>query len=353
MGRFAHRFSTLGIVVLLGVSSAWAQQQQQGQTQQSGQQTSQQPNGQNASSPQAPLPPLSQSQSGNQPQSEQQGQSQAASVPSSAPPLTGAEQYMLSRMGAGRSYFIPSIQFAQSVSTSGTGAFGTASVDAVSTISGLFAFHHLWRRYELTAEYTGTGFLYNQQSSLNSSAHGFLLSQQIRGRRSSFLLADAVSYLPEASFGYARFSGVNGVGAPGYGYGGGLYGVNGGNLDTTFLPSQSILTGPSSRVSNSVVGEYDYLTSPRSSLTFTGSYALLEFPGSGYINNSDAVLRFGYNRTITRKDTVALSYQAGIFRYGQGTGDFTNHVVAFTYGHVITDRSEPSAWCRALICLRQ
>jgi hypothetical protein len=338
MGRFAHRFSTLAIVFLFGVSCAWAQQgqSQQGQSQQ---QTpaGQQPGGQNPASPQAPLPPLSQSQgqSGKQQQQPEQGQGQGATT--GAQPLTGAEQYTLSSMGAGRSYAIPSFQFAQSVTTSGTGAFGTAEVDPVSTLSGLFAFHHLWSKYEFTTRYAGTGFIYNRQSELNTSAHELSISQRINGRRSSFLLSDVVTYMPESSFGYARFSGFSGYGSAGYGYGG-LFGSSGGGLNTTFLPNQSILTGPSSRVGNSVVGVYDYQTSPLSSITLTGAYTMLRFPSSGFISNNDAIFRLGYNHTLTRKNSMGVSYQAGLFGFGSSSGDFTNHVISLTFRRTITER---------------
>jgi hypothetical protein len=336
MRRFAHRCSTLGIALLMGVSCAWAQQgqSQQGQTQQ---QTpaGQQAGGQNPSSPESPLPPLSQGQGGKKQAQSEQSQGQGATT--SAPSLTGAEQYTLSSMGAGRSYAIPSFQFAQSVSTNGTGAFGTAEVDPVSTISGLLAFHHLWSKYDFTARYAGTGFIYNRQSELNTSAHEFSISQRIDGRRSSFQLSDVVSYMPESSFGYARFSGFNGYGSAGYGYGG-LFGASGGNLNTTFLPNQSILTGPSSRVGNSVVGEYDYQTSPLSSVTLTGAYTMLRFPSSDFINNDSAIFRLGYNHTLTRKNSMGVSYQAGLFGFGGSTGDFTNHEVSLTFRRTITER---------------
>ncbi len=336
MVRFAHRFPVLGVALLLGLSTAWAQQQ--GQTAQSGsntsgqQQTTQKQSGsKSTTSPLTPVTPVSTGQNGSQ----QNESSEAPAVPASATPLTGAEQFTLTHMGVGRSYVIPSLQFAQSVSTQGTGAFGNSDVQAVSTLSGQFMFNHLWKRYAFSADYAGTGFIYDQQSGQNTSAHEFTLSQRILGRRSSFLLSDSVTYLPQASFGYSRF---NGVGFGDYGFGG-LYGVSGGNINTTFLPSQSILTGASSRVSNAVIGEYDYQTSPLTSITMTGSYAVLRFPNSGYIDSDDAIAQIGYNHTITPRDSVALSYQAGIFRYNQmAGGDFTNHVVELTYRRTITHR---------------
>lgn len=337
MGRFSHRVSTLAMVLLMAVSCGWAQgQSQQGQTQQ---QTpaGQQPSGQNPASPQQPTPPLSQTQgeSGKQ----QPGQGPEQGTTTGAPPLTGPETYTLGTMGKGRSYAVPSFQFAQSVATNGTGAFGTSEVNAVSTISGLLALHHLWSKYAFTARYAGTGFIYDRQSQVStSSAHEFSISQRINGKRSSLLLSDVVTYMPESSFGYARFSGFNNYGAAGYGYGG-LFGASGGNLDTTFLPSQSILTGPSSRVGNSVVGVYDYRTSPLGSITLTGAYSMLRFPSADFINNDNAVFRLGYSRTLTRKNSLGVFYQAGLFGFGgSNNNNFMNNGVSLTFRRTISER---------------
>lgn len=333
MGRLAYHFSMLGIAVLLVVSVAWAQQDQNQQQTQSGQKTSQKTGGQSSSSPELPQQPLSQEQTGQQ---QATGQTSAGAGQTSVPPLTGAEQYTLSTMGAGHSYVIPIFQFGQSVTTSGTGAFGTSTVDPVTTLSGLFTFHHIWSHYDFDAQYAGSGFIYNQKSALNTSAHQFSFSQRINGRRSSFLLTDMVTYLPESSFGYARLPGFNNFGTGGYGLGG-LYGGQG-NLDTNFLPGQSLLTGPSSQVGNSVVGEYDYQTSPLSSWTFTGSYLLLRFPNSSFIEDNTGIFRIGYNRALTPKSSMGLSYQGGIFRYGSSGGDFTNHEVTVLYSRTLSKR---------------
>lgn len=338
MVRFAYRFSVLGVALLLGVSTAWAQQQSQGQTSQNGSNTSQQQTtkekktgSQSTTSPLNPVTPVSTGQNGSQ----QEESNQTPAAPSSATPLTGAEVFTLTHMGMGRSYVIPSLQFAQSVSTEGTGAFGAANVQAVSALSGQFLFSHVWKRYAFNANYAGTGFFYDRQSRQNTSAHEFTFSQHVMGRRSSFLLSDSVTYLPQAAFGYSRFSGV-GFGGSGYG---GLYGVSGGNIDTTFFPNQSILTGPSSRVSNGVVGNYVYRISPLSSVTLTGAYSILRFPDSDYINSNNTVAQIGYNRTLTPRDSVALSYQVGMFRYSQVTGgNFTNQTAQFSYRRTITNR---------------
>lgn len=270
--------------------------------------------------------------------SQQPTNTATTSIPSSSEqPLTGAEQFTLSHMGSGHSYFIPSLQYGQSWTSSGTSTFPTSRLESISTISGTFSFHHLWRRYNFTAQYSGVGLLNNTHASSNVSAHNLSVSQRINGKRSSLLLADVATYFPESRYGYARFSGGNTFAGIPYGYGGLFTGSTGG-LDNAFLPGQSILTGPSSQVGNSIVAEYNYLTTQVSNITLTGSYVSLFFPGSQYINNSDIVIRFGYNRSISRKNSLGLYYQAGIFRFGSLGGNFTNHIISFVFRRTISHR---------------
>ncbi len=238
--------------------------------------------------------------------------------------------YTLSTMGRGHNYFYPLFQVAESGDTNANNNYGSSAVESFSTISGAFTLNHAWSRYNFQANYTGSGFIYNQDASQSSSAHAFSFSQAIQGVRSSFLVTDQVSYLPEASFGYARFGNFGGFGI------GGLTGINSSNLNGIYIPNQSILTGDSTRVSNSAVAEYDYSLSPLSSLTFTGAYSLLRFPDSGFIDSNAGIFGMGYNHSLTQRDTLGITYMGSVYRYDQSSDDFSNHIVALMYGHQIS-----------------
>lgn len=333
MPSIVQRCTLLAATLLFGVTMVCAQESQpQGQSQYpQAAGTTQQGNGQ--------ATPASQP-SANQPYANgQQAPNTAATTPapSSAQPLTGAEEFTLSQMGASHSYFAPSLQFGQSVITTGTSTFSTSNLESLSTIGGVFALHHLWHRYEFTATYAGVGLLYNRHPALNTSAHTLTISQRIDGKRSSLLLTDFVTYLPESGYGYARFGALDTPGGTSYGYGG-LYSGNTAGLDTPFLPGQSILTGTSSQVGNSTVAQYDYLTSPLSSLTVMGSYVTLLFPNSQHINYNSAIVRIGYDRSISPNNSIGLFYQADIVRFGSLGGNFTNHEVSLVYRRTISNR---------------
>lgn len=331
MGRMALRVWLLLLIFGLGSPAGWAQEKpaQQPQQQQRKQPAAEKPKDTRVAPPAAAIPPLSTEKTKGQPPAAAVGQPSASSQQEQKP-LTGAEQYTLSMMGSGHNYFYPLFQVAESGNTNGNNQFGSTTFETVSTISGAFSLNHVWSRYNFSANYAGSGFIYNRDPSMSSSAHTFSLSQRITGIRSSFLVTDAVNYLPEAAFGYARFGNFGGIGV------GGMNGIDSGNLNGIYVPNQSILTGDSTRVSNAAVGEYDYSLSPLSSLTFTGAYSLLRFPDSGFINSNAGIFGMGYNHRITSRDKVAITYMGSVYRYDQSSNDFTNHIVAIMYGHQIS-----------------
>jgi hypothetical protein len=325
MGRTALCVAFLGLILGLGASSSWAQQKQ---TQSQQQPATQKPSDTRVAPPAAPIAPLTTEKTKNHSASTDQNQS-APSTPEQRP-LSGVEEYTLSTMGMGHSYFFPVFQVAESGDTNGNNQIGSATFESVSTVSGAFALNRVWSRYNFAANYSGSGFIYNRDPSQSSSAHSFSLSQTITGARSSLVLADAVSYLPESSYGYARFGSFGNFGV------GGFSPINSSGLNGIYIPSQSILTGDSTRISNVVVGQYDYKSSPLSSLTFTGSYGMLRFLDTGFIDSNAGTFGLGYNHSFTARDTLAIAYMGTVYRYDQSVYDFNTHIVALMYGHQIS-----------------
>lgn len=326
MVRIAVRVSSLLLILGLGFSAGWAQGQQ---TQQQQKPAAQKPKDTRVASPTAPIPPLSTEKAKGEKSATGLSQPGASSGQRQTP-LSGAEVYTLSTMGQSHNYFFPLFQVAESGDTNSHNQIASRTFETVSTVSGAFTLNHVWSRYNFTANYTGSGFIYNRDPSQSSSAHAFSFSQTIRGVRSTFVVTDAVSYLPEAAFGFARFGGFGRFGV------GGLTGINTSHLNGIYVPNQSILTGDSTRISNAAVAEYDYNLSPLSSLTFTGSYSLLRFPDSAFIESNAGIFGMGYNHAFTPRDTVAVTYIGSVYRYDQSGNDFSNHIVALVYGHQIS-----------------
>jgi hypothetical protein len=245
-------------------------------------------------------------------------------------PLSGVEQFTLGQMGKRRSYLLSSLQFFQTADTNSGITSGQSNLDAVSTLLGHVTLQRVWSRYELAADYSGGGYLYNTRSGLNAAIHQFGVTQRIAWRRWSLLLGDRLGYLPEASFGFG--------GLHYYGLGGSVTNLT--NINPIFEPNQTILTARAPRISNTVVAEVDYHIGPKSSIAASGSYGILRFTGSGlgFINSSEAVFQTGYNYSPTHRDTLALTYGLSLFRF-EGTNErIQNHSVHGAYGRRITGR---------------
>ena len=158
---------------------------------------------------------------------------------------------------------------------------------------------------------------------------------------------DQLSYLPESSFGFA---GTAGASLPGVGTGVGL--------GSGFTPGQSILTPEGQNLSNAFDVELDTKLTSRSSLTFVGGYSLLRYFDDNLLNFGDATFQAGYNYQLTRKDTVAVSYNFSAYRYSNVDQSLNLNTIQGSYARRVTgpagvsDRCGPSIRFRLAFPLR-
>ena len=179
---------------------------------------------------------------------------------------------------------------------------------------------------DLLLSYTGGGMFSNGGAAQNGIIQQLAFSDRIQFRRSTFSVFEQLGYLPESSFGFA---GTAGSGLPG---GGGV------NLGTGFTPGQSILAPRGQNLSSSTAVEWDTKLTPRASLTFVGGYALLRNFDNDLANFGAATFQAGYNYQLTRKDTIAVSYQFGAFRYSNLNQSINANTIQASYGRRVTGR---------------
>lgn len=234
--------------------------------------------------------------------------------------LTGIQPLGVGSDRTARSYIAPTIQVTEYGDTNpGIAGRGT-SIDSVTNPSGSIDMRRLWSHAQFTAHYTAGGFIYATDSQFNSMYHQFSLSQSFTGRRWSVIFADSGNYLPQTSFGFI---------------GGGIGGIG---LNQQFLVNQTILTGNTTEISNNVLGEVDYLMSPRSSISMSGSFDILHFTNFG-TDSHDERGQIGFNHELGRHDTLGLSYAANLTQYsGTVIPSFITHSINVNYGHRITGR---------------
>ena len=96
-------------------------------------------------------------------------------------------------------------------------------------------------------------------------------------------------------------------------------------LQTNYQPNQSILTSLGPRYSNSITTQIAYDTSPRSSVTLSGSYGILRFVQIGNIDTNDAIFSVGYSYTLSQQDSIGVLYRFNGYRYIGDPQAFNSH----------------------------
>lgn len=285
------------------------------------------------SSPVAPLPPVS----GNESSSLNAVKTgEAAPVPTprqEQTPLTSAEVWSPAGSGAGRNFLLPSLSLYGGGDTRPEGNQGSSDeLSAATTVGGQFAFQHVWARNEFLAEYRGGGTFYSAAPDRNRVYQDFQFAHKTFGRTWTFLLADTISYSPEGGGGGGLGFGQLGIG-PGSVSGNPLI-----NLNSQFLPNQSITSTDVPRVSNTILGEFQKTLGRRSALTFSGSYGVLRFLEDGAIDGNTISFRTGYNYSPTARDTIGLLYGGSLFQFLDTDRENLTHTAQVSYGRRITGR---------------
>ena len=192
---------------------------------------------------------------------------------------------------------------------------GTAGAD-IHRVSGIS---------NMTLSYAGGGMYSNGNSSLGSGVTQQLsFSDKMTSRRSVFSVFDQASYLPQSSFGFGGL----GVQLP----------TNGTTTGLDFNPGQSALTGWGQTLNNSTALEVDYLLTPRSSLTFSGGYSLLHYFDSNLYNYGIVNARAGYNYQLSQRNSFAIIYTFGDFRYSNLNESFNEHTLQASFGRVVNGK---------------
>jgi hypothetical protein len=325
--RHIARLGTILFTLAVIVSGVQAQQQDQGQdTNQNESQNPSQPQGgpTQATQPTAPIPavhsPLASLSSvqDNQPQ-EMTPDTRA---------LSGAQYLTVGGPAYSHSYWQPSLDVAFTAYSSPLiGGSGT-DWTTYTTILGQIDVHKISGVSNLDFIYQGAGyFATGAGEGSNSVMQQVGVAEVLNLHRWKLSLIDELGYFPQAAFGYT-------------GLGIGIVPNQGTNLglQNGFVPSQSILTAPGQRLSNTGVVEGDLLLTPRSSLTMLGSVGTLHYFDDNLNDTTAAVASIGYNYNWTRKDTIAVFYTFGAFRYNNINQSINSNSFQLSYARRVTGK---------------
>jgi hypothetical protein len=257
------------------------------------------------------------------------------STPSLEPdtrPLTGVQESTLGSPEFLHSYWVPGIEYSNSVSSTALNQPTASGWNSTSFIAGNVSLVQAWTHSQLVVNYTGGGSFSTDSSEGSGYFHQFALIQVFKWRGWQLALIDQFSYLPEAAFG---FGGATGIAGPGIG---GSLGAGLPGLQSNYQPSQSIFTSVGPRYTNSITAQATYLISRRSSINVAGSYGILRFVEAGSIGTDDTIFNVGYNYSLSKKDTIGVLYRFTADRYPGNPQALNDHTVEAVYGRKMTGR---------------
>ena len=306
------------VMLTIGVPRGGAQQQSQQQPPQQAPQQSQ-------NQPSQPIPAYRSPLTGTDNSAADDANGSPEALAPDTRSLAGAQDLSLGAPKTGHSFWQPHFDLSSTLasnSLSSTGGTGWATwtsffggVDLTRT-SGNSDLRLTYFGGDAVSNHNGRNFIVQQLG----------IAERLSFRRYSVTFLDQALYTPEASFGYA------GIGGPGL-FSGGYLGLQSG-----FLPDESVVTAIGQRINNASVVEVNTLLTPRSSLTFVGSYGTLIFFDNSFNNNYQVTFQAGYNYVLTRKDTIALLYRFSALRYDHINQSINIHSALVSYARRVTGR---------------
>jgi hypothetical protein len=262
--------------------------------------------------------------------------------------LAGAAPFTLGSLQHSRNIFDPSISISQ-IGQTEPGTSGKTVLTGNSVASASLNFNRTWSEYHFSTLYNG-GETFNLgygkaaaffgQTAPHYQFHDLTVTQEASWARWHVLLRDDFTASPGAAF-----SG-QGMGGPGLASQfSTLLGSSLSSLAQSFQPSETVNTGAVMRYRNAVLGQAEYSLSRRSAFTFSGSYGLLHFNGTGYFSSTMINGQAGYDYLLDPANSIAILGSYGKIDYtGTGTTTAANgastkdYVGALAYGRKITGR---------------
>jgi len=129
-------------------------------------------------------------------------------------PLTGVQSATLGKVASEHSYWIPGIQYGNTIQNNGAGSQGQSSWSVTNYLSGNVSLLEEWKSAQLSLNYSGGGTFSTNSAQGNGYFHQLGFIQAFEWPRWQVQFLDQFSYLPESQFGFGAGSnlGVPGIG---------------------------------------------------------------------------------------------------------------------------------------------
>jgi len=247
-------------------------------------------------------------------------------------PLSGIQNLTLGTPEIRHSYWVPGIEYGNIAMSNSLSPAVNTGWNTTSFVTGDVSLLEAWGHSLLSANYSGGGFFSTDPTQGDGEYHQLSTAYEIDKRRWQVLLVDQFSYLPQTAFG---FGGPSGLAFPGVM---GALAVPLPGLETTFLPSQTVLTAIGPRYSDASALQVTYALSPRSSFTLAGVYGILRFSDPGNVDSDSELINVGYNYALSRNDSVGLIYRFAAYHFPGSAQAVGDHTAQIAYGKKVTGR---------------
>ncbi len=267
--------------------------------------------------------------------------------------LAGAAPITVGSLKHARNLFDPAITISQ-LGQVVPGNTGNNTLTGISMASASLSFNRVWSEYQFSTIYNG-GETFNLgygpasnffgPTAPHYQFHDLAVTQEAAWARWHVLLRDDFTASPGAAFT------SQGMGGPGLtSQFSSMLGTSLSGLAQQFEPTEFVNTGAVMRYRDSVLGQAEYSFSRRSAFTFSGSYGLLNFSGTGYFNSQMYDGQVGYDYLLDPADSIAILGTYGKIDFtGTGTpptgpstpasgNSVTDYGGALAFGRKITGR---------------
>jgi len=244
-----------------------------------------------------------------------------------ASPVTGLEVPSLGSPSLAHSYWVPGLEYGSTIQSRplGQGQGAQEGWYANNYVGGDLSLLEAWGHSQLGLNYSGGGFFSTSNQISNGWYQQLSFGQNIQLSRWQIQFFDNFSYIPDSQFGFAGGTNLANAGI------GGALGPQIPGLGVSIVPSQSIYAAVGPRYSNAFAAQMTYSFSAKGSVTFGGSYGLLNFTEPGNVDNDMALASVGYNYALSKTDGVGVFYRFSAFHFSGEPQAYGNHVANFVY----------------------
>ncbi len=268
------------------------------------------------------------------------------------PPISAIDLPGLEPHTAPESFLLPGLHFSESGDSNLGNTLGGSSVGTVTRGLGSLTLQRLWKNYDVAMDYIGGAAYYSRTGIGLEQLQQLDVDNRINWKRGQLAVRDSFSYLPEGTFSSSAYGGAGAYNIGLGSLGAGMLGAGAFGGQTTAFGGGDISVGQVPRLTNLGLADVVEELTPKSSVTMAAGYGIVHFYGDltsaetgsneniSFIGSREFIGQAAYDRVLSAKTQVALSYGYQGFDFSTVGTAFHSNVIQALYGHRISGRMD-------------